>query len=224
MNCAKCGAQLDEQASTCSACGADVLMPAASIPVAQAVPVAPPATIVPPMAEESTVPANAFASQDTAVPFTPTVPYVLDAPNMPMAPPPPPTMLPPPPPPLPNALSFDEPNLGRWNWGAFALGIFWTIGMRLWVWSAVFVALMISSAIPALNGYARAVSLFFSIYLGIKGTRMAWTSPGRKWNSAKQFEDTQKVWTVWALVILALAIVIVVIAIAILSQNKGVGL
>lgn len=215
MNCAKCGAALDEHAQTCPTCGADVLVVAADVPP---VPSVPEVTDVSKDAQESIIPdvaKEATVSNDITVPEAPTV---LEAPPMLTVPPPPPSVLPPPPPPIPNAPSFDEPNLRRWNWGAFAFGLIWVIGMRLWVWVAALLVLFVIGIIPAIKPFTSLIGIIVAIYLGLNGTRLAWQSPGRHWENAEQFERTQNVWRTWGIAILVLSIPVTILIVYFVSS------
>lgn len=80
-----------------------------------------------------------------------------------------------------------------WNWGAFLLGPIWGIFNRVWV------SLLILIPVPLLG-------LIFSFILGAKGNEWAWQS--KKWESLKQFHETQRKWMYWGIVISLLSLLL----------------
>jgi serine/threonine protein kinase len=72
-----------------------------------------------------------------------------------------------------------------WNWGAFLLGFFWSIGNQVWIGLLCFIPY---------------IGWVMTILLGVRGNEWAWKS--RRWESIEQFKKTQRAWTVAALTIL----------------------
>lgn len=66
-----------------------------------------------------------------------------------------------------------------WNWGAFWLSWIWGVG------NSVTIALL-ALIVP-----------FFSIYLGLKGSELAWQN--KQWESVEHFQRVQKQWATWGL-------------------------
>jgi uncharacterized Tic20 family protein len=66
-----------------------------------------------------------------------------------------------------------------WNWGAFLICFFWSIGNNVWIG--------LLSATPF-------VGLFVAIYMGINGNELAWKN--KRWESVEHFKSTQKNWTI----------------------------
>lgn len=64
-----------------------------------------------------------------------------------------------------------------WNWGAFLLNWIWGIGNSVWI---------------ALLCFIPFVNLVVAIYLGLKGSELAWQS--KQWASVEQFQSVQKKW------------------------------
>ncbi|MCD4694035.1 ribonuclease G [bacterium] len=79
----------------------------------------------------------------------------------------------------------------KWNWGAFLLSFFWGIRHKQWILSILFL-------IPILN-------IFIAFLFGFKGNKWAWQSC--KWESVKQFQESQSKWIFWGLIIIGLFIV-----------------
>lgn len=86
--------------------------------------------------------------------------------------------------------------LSTWNWGAFVFSWLWGVFNGVY-WPLV---LILIDFIP----YAGPViSLGISVYLGIKGSELAWHS-SKVWGSFGEFQETQKKWSkavLWLLVI-----------------------
>jgi hypothetical protein len=89
-----------------------------------------------------------------------------------------------------------------WNWGAFLLHWIWAIAHSAWVG---FVLAFFLNPIGA-------------IYLGIKGNELAWQN--RHWDSIEQFQETQKAWTKWGVIVL-IASVAIWIVVMVLSAGAG---
>lgn len=110
----------------------------------------------------------------------------------------------------------------EFNWGAFFVPFWWTIGMRLWGWAAAlfivpFIGIIVGIALyshgPGRGGVLGMLvlpvtgPLFYlcaGIYLGAVGNRMAWKS--RPFASVAEFRATQRVWTIAGAVLFILAI------------------
>lgn len=97
-------------------------------------------------------------------------------------------------------ISTKEPNLDKWNWGAFFIYHFWGFGNGTW-WLFL-------------------IGLFFgwtfipNIIMGIYGTRMAWRN--RSWSSVEAFEQTQHTWACWGVGLFCFGILCMIIFYAIL--------
>lgn len=75
-----------------------------------------------------------------------------------------------------------------WNWGAFLLGFFWSIGNKVWI------------GFLCLIPY---VGFVMAIVLGIKGNEWAWKS--RRWASIEQFKANQRGWAIAGLVVASIS-------------------
>jgi hypothetical protein len=93
-----------------------------------------------------------------------------------------------PPPIMPATI---PPELDRWNWGAFLLNWIWGVGNNTFI---------------ALLCFIPGVGIIMVFVLGAKGSRWAWRN-GR-WDSIEHFKRTQRLWTIWAVVIYLGAIVL----------------
>lgn len=97
-------------------------------------------------------------------------------------------------------ISTKEPNLDKWNWGAFFIYHFWGFGNGTW-WLFL-------------------IGLFFgwtfipNIIMGIYGTRMAWRN--KSWSSVEAFEQTQHTWACWGVGLFCFGILCMIIFYAIL--------
>ncbi|WP_159084812.1 hypothetical protein [Dongshaea marina] len=92
--------------------------------------------------------------------------------------------------------SLEENNSGRgrghpvprqikgWSWGAFLLNWVWAIGNQTWIG--------LLSLVPY-------VGIIFMIILGFKGREWAWRN--RKWEDLEHFNRVQRLWSVWAVVV-----------------------
>ena len=92
-------------------------------------------------------------------------------------------------PPLPTSsyqnLSSVPAEIKGWNWGAFLLGGFWSIGNQVWI---------------GLLSFIPYIGLGVAFYLGIKGNELAWKS--KRWDSIEQFKSAQRKWAIAGLVAL----------------------
>ena len=91
--------------------------------------------------------------------------------------------------PLPTSsyqnLSSVPAEIKGWNWGAFLLGGFWSIGNQVWI---------------GLLSFIPYIGLGVAFYLGIKGNELAWKS--KRWDSIEQFKSAQRKWAIAGLVAL----------------------
>ncbi|MBD2361764.1 hypothetical protein H6G36_11315 [Anabaena minutissima FACHB-250] len=78
-----------------------------------------------------------------------------------------------------------------WNWGAFLMGVFWSIGNKVWIGLLCFIPY---------------IGFVMAIVLGIKGNEWAWKS--RRWASVEAFKAHQRT---WAIVSISLTVFFVVI-------------
>lgn len=88
-----------------------------------------------------------------------------------------------------------------WSWGAFLLNWIWAIGNRTWI------------GLLALIPY---VGFGVAIWLGIKGREMAWKNG--EWRDLEHFNQVQKKWSKWA-VVLTLGIMVVGVLAAIMIPS-----
>ena len=104
-----------------------------------------------------------------------------------------------------GSAAFVPPEIrGGWNWGAFLLTFFWSIGNQVWIG--------LLCLIPYLGW-------IMWIILGIKGNEWAWQY--RRWDSIQHFRDTQRVWANWGcgLIIAAIAFWFLLALIVAMSGN-----
>jgi hypothetical protein len=78
-----------------------------------------------------------------------------------------------------------------WSWGAFFLSWIWAVFNRTWI------------GLLALIPY---VGFLFAIYLGIKGRELAWRN--KRWESLEHFNQVQKRWSFWGVIIVLGALVL----------------
>ena len=103
-----------------------------------------------------------------------------------------------PPPPAAYPGGYGQPvtaecpyELRRWNWGAFAMPLFWAAAMNQWLWFALCFVPYVNWVVP--------------FYLGAKGNELAWQS--RQWADAGHFRRTQEVWNQWGVAVFVILIV-----------------
>jgi hypothetical protein len=113
----------------------------------------------------------------------------------------------------PQVSERNEQIVAGWNWGACFLAPFWTWNMGLGCGWNVAMAIYLLSLIG--GGLFIVVGLPLSIYLGINGNVMSWKS--RKWDSVKQFNETQRIWGKWGI---GFAIAIFLIIFGINNQDN----
>jgi len=82
-----------------------------------------------------------------------------------------------------------------WSWGAFLLSWVWAIGNKTWI------------GLLALIPY---VGFIMAIVLGFKGREWAWKN--KQWDSIEHFNEVQKKWSFWGVMIIAVVMVIGILA------------
>ncbi|AUT03910.1 serine/threonine protein kinase [Nostoc sp. CENA543] len=82
-----------------------------------------------------------------------------------------------------------------WNWGAFLLGVFWSIGNKVWIGLLCFVPY---------------VGFIMAIVLGIKGNEWAWKS--KRWASIEAFKANQRTWAIVGISLTVVSVIIVFLA------------
>ena len=86
-----------------------------------------------------------------------------------------------------------QPNLSKWNWGAFYLGWIWGLFNGCWWILLVNIVLCLFMMIPVVGLWISSITfLGWAVICGIKGTQWAWNN--RTWNSVQEFEQTQSTW------------------------------
>ena len=78
-----------------------------------------------------------------------------------------------------------------WSWGAFCLSWLWALGNRTWI------------GLLALVPYVGFLMIFV---LGFKGREWAWQN--KEWESVEQFNEVQKKWSFWGVIIFAVVFVL----------------
>jgi hypothetical protein len=111
--------------------------------------------------------------------------------------------------PTPAVPSAEQPNLGKWNWGAFFLGGIWGFFNGCWWIFLVYLGIYLCCMVPILNLFAGIGSIVFWIMTGVKGTEWAWNN--RTWDSVEDFERTQHSWAVAGVCIFCLNILVSII-------------
>ncbi len=82
--------------------------------------------------------------------------------------------------------SIDIPEgIKGWSWGAFFLNWIWAIGNSTWI------------GLLALIPY---IGLIIAIILGFKGREWAWRN--KHWDSQEHFQEVQKRWSFWGVLLL----------------------
>jgi len=78
-----------------------------------------------------------------------------------------------------------------WSWGAFCLSWVWALGNRTWI------------GLLALVPYVGFLMIFV---LGFKGREWAWQN--KEWDSVEQFNEAQKKWSFWGVIVFVVVFVI----------------
>jgi putative copper export protein len=98
-----------------------------------------------------------------------------------------------------GSATVPPPGIKGWSWGAFLLSFFWAFGNKTWI------------GLLALVPY---VGFAVSVYLGIKGRELAWRN--KRWDSIEHFNEVQRKWSWWGVVlVLGVAVIGILAAIAI---------
>jgi hypothetical protein len=97
--------------------------------------------------------------------------------------------------------------LQGFNLGACLMTWIWSIGMQFWLGLLVIPAVFVLSFIPLIGPIANIGAM---IFFGIKGNEWAWQH--RRWDSAQQFRDTQRVWMYWGIGLFILGVVLAIFA------------
>lgn len=92
-----------------------------------------------------------------------------------------------------------------WSWGAFLLNWIWAIGNRTWIGLLCFVPY---------------VGWVMSFVLGFKGREWAWRN--KRWNGIDHFNEVQRRWSFWGLVITGIAVLGFVAAIVLPAYQSYV--
>ncbi len=87
------------------------------------------------------------------------------------------------------------PELQGWSWAGFLMSWIWSIAHSAWL------GLVLCLLVGGIG----------NIVQGIKGNEWAWQ--GRKWESIEQFKATERVWTIWGVVLVGAGLVIWLLAI-----------
>ncbi len=102
-----------------------------------------------------------------------------------------------------SAVALD-PNLSRWNWGAFGINGIWGLFNGCWWMFLINLALWFLMAIPGANIVALVLNVPYIIFCGLKGTSLAWNN--KQWTSVEQFEKVQGRWGIAGIIVLALSV------------------
>ena len=100
--------------------------------------------------------------------------------------------------------------INKWNWGAFLLTWIWGVGNGLY-WP---LAIIIVGLIPYVGW---AASLAASIYLGMKGSELAWKA--KDWESIEHFKRIQHNWMIAGICALGVYLLITIITFIILMSK-----
>jgi len=82
-----------------------------------------------------------------------------------------------------------------WSWGAFFLNWIWALFNKTYI------------GLLALIPY---IGLIFAFYLGFKGRELAWKN--KRWNSMEHFNDVQRKWSFWGVMLLVVPAVLGILA------------
>jgi len=82
-----------------------------------------------------------------------------------------------------------------WSWGAFFLNWIWALFNKTYI------------GLLALIPY---IGLIFAFYLGFKGRELAWKN--KRWNSMEHFNDAQRKWSFWGVMLLVVPAVLGILA------------
>jgi hypothetical protein len=82
-----------------------------------------------------------------------------------------------------------------WSWGAFCLSWIWAVFNKTWI------------GLLCLVPY---VGFLMALYLGVRGRELAWRN--KRWDSVEQFNQVQKRWSFWGVVIVVGATLLGIVA------------
>lgn len=108
-----------------------------------------------------------------------------------------------------------ERELEKWNWGAFYFGWIWGVFNKVYISLVQLVASVLSLAVTAMGmgiispifGF---VNLGISIWLGVKGSRMAWDNGA--YRNLEHFRTSNHNWNVAAAICFGVTILLVIIS------------
>ena len=72
-----------------------------------------------------------------------------------------------------------------WSWGAFLLNWVWAIGNKTWI---------------GLLAFFPYIGFIVAIVLGFKGREWAWQN--KRWESVEHFQEVQRKWSFWSIVLI----------------------
>jgi hypothetical protein len=96
--------------------------------------------------------------------------------------------------------------LNGFNWGACLLSWIWAIGHQFWLGLIAIPVSFVAGFIPVIG---MLVPIGIMVFFGLKGNEWAWQS--RRWDSIQHFQETQKVWVKWGIIVAAVVIIFAVI-------------
>ena len=108
-----------------------------------------------------------------------------------------------------------ERELGRWNWGAFFFGWIWGVFNKVYI-SLVQLIVFILSFVVILLGLGIIAPLFslvnlgISIWLGVKGSQMAWDNGA--YRNLEHFRSSRHNWNVAAAIVFGVSVFLVLIS------------
>lgn len=94
----------------------------------------------------------------------------------------------------------------KWNWGAFLLAFLWSVNHRIkWGWGILVLSLL--GRAPGAIGYLFSILvLVASVYLGLKGSTMAWQN--RRFDGGvAQYFAVQRKWLTWGVAVLVVSVI-----------------
>ncbi len=101
------------------------------------------------------------------------------------------------------------PELNKFNWGAFLLSWIWGIFHQKWITLTMLATPIlcgILSIIPLVGLLTPFIPLGLGIWFGIEGNKWAWES--KDWASVEQFNEYEKKWAFWGVVVAVVATVL----------------
>lgn len=114
-----------------------------------------------------------------------------------------------------NSAEFQQPNISKWNWGAFFLTWIWGLFNGCWWLLPVFLTLGLLTIIPIVNIFAYIIQIVMWIVCGVKGTEFAWKF--KNWNSVEEFENAQRTWAkagiIWFCISIAMSFLVALVVV-----------